>query len=152
MDNDNVYDLTNILKEIEDVAEEIILKAIELTKDLAEEESEIVDDVSEILGEEFDSNIIIEKAVDFIDEMTSDAKNVHREVENFSRYVIYGEGEKETEFFQKVWYGDMYDKSGIPGLRALLGDLKKQSLLLTDDNIIKFVSDTLSNKTTKEYA
>ena len=79
-------------------------------------------------------------------QLLKDAETVDKELPEFVKALQKGEGaisSIESQFFQQVWFGDMYDgKEGIRGLQELSSELKRQLKLVNEKHVI----DTLVKK------
>lgn len=135
------------IKGIEKVSEKILATTIRMMEDLKDEEGEIVEEIVDLLDDSIDNEIVIQNVMTVLGAHVEDAKLVHIGIGEFAEAVIKGEEAIEkihSSFFQQVWYGDMYDESGVEGLKALHQDLLTQEKQLTNDFIISSVISRLS--------
>lgn len=135
------------IKGIEEVSEKILATTIRMMEDLKDEEGEIVEEIVDSLDDSIDEETIIRDVMMVLGAHVEDAKLVHTGIGEFAEAVIKGEEAIDkiaSSFFQQVWYGDMYDESGVKGLEALLQDLLTQEKQLTNDFIISSVTSRLS--------
>lgn len=141
-DNDIVEEFIDQISE--EIQTKIVEKEIEkkgyLRKDIKDEEEEIIKSkrANKILR-----NISLSKV--------EDSENIIKEIESFSDAVRQGEeaieeGEKEFPFFCNVWYGDMYDKEKIAGLKILLKDLNLQFSKINSKDIIKIALSKINEE------
>ncbi len=144
---ESLSDMTQTLKDIEDLSEKIISKTIDLLKEINDDESEIIEDIVEQIDGTSDEEAT-EEAQEYLNSLVSDANIVYEGIGEFARAVVRGEAidKISSTFLQKVWYGDMYDDSHIEGLKRLQSDLQKNLNLLNDDNIISVVTSRLEKK------
>ncbi len=133
------------LKNIQSLSGKILSKGVQLLKDIASEESEIIEEISDQLDHSSDSEIA-EEAQNYLNSLITDSETIHQEIEEFARAVVRGNEavyKIDSLFFQQVWHGDMYDKDHVDGLKALCADLQGQLGLLTDDNVVNTVVSRL---------
>lgn len=141
--------LTRLLNNINKISEKIILEALPLMKELETTDNDLVDDfVSKYPGVEASvaSSALQEASLDLVD----DAKNIRKEIDEFSEAVILGEdgleeGSNLYPFLLQVWSGDIYDGSGISGLELLYKDLITQLNSINYEGILNRASVKFEN-------
>ena len=153
---ESLIDITSTLKELEDVAESIFLKALNLTKSIKEEVGDYIEEVTERINIELTEDEIVSASLSWIDDLVKDARIVKSDLPQFAftlqKNGVQGLDSLDSSFFQQVWLGDMYGEEGLQGLQALLKDLKNQNNKLAEDSLIealvqKFKSNTSESKT-----
>jgi len=142
--------LHGTLTSIKNVSNKIVQKTIQILTEISNDESDLVEDIAESLNQDLEDEEIVVEIQRYLDHLTADAETVYHEIGLFADAVIKGEGaieSIESDFFQQVWYGDMYDQDHVAGLRALLQDLQNQLRQLEEDHIINVISKRLSGTT-----
>ncbi len=140
----NMKELTKVMKGLERVSEKIIKTSLAIMLQVQNEDSEFIDDLAEMRGlpeETVDREELLFDLQDASMGWTSDAESVKRELPNFimsdghEMFRINDEPE-ECPFLTEVWNGDLYDKTGMDGLKELLKQLGDHLQTITAENLI----------------
>ena len=130
--------LAKTLKNINRVSKKILKDAVPIAEDLAGDDSELVEEFLERYNvtEEVAGGILQQTLLLFIE----DAERIENEFLIFSDVVCEGDdaiAEVEgCDFFQELWFGDIYDVARNKALTQFLKDLQATSQKINDDSII----------------
>lgn len=135
--------LSNIVTNIRKTSEKILHDAVPIAKDLSYDNSELIEDFIDehpSYNDETARKLLQSLILDLI----QDAEIVEKEIDVFEEVVCEGEegiiNTDGCDFFQRLWFGDIYDNSGIEALNELLIDLKKTSSQINWDYLIENAS------------
>ena len=141
--------LTTTLTDIDAVATKIIQRSVKIMNQLHDTDSEFVD---ELLDDLEDMKLARDDALKRLQEFsltyTVDAELVKRELPKFVTETSTDDGQQGSytvnseacPYLAQVWNGDMYDKTGVQGLKELLADLKGQLKSISSKNLVNNVA------------
>lgn len=133
-----------ILKRLDTTSQNIINASLKIMKRIQEVDSELVDDLAEELNleeDKIDRALLLSALQDASLEWSVDAQRVKGEIDNFvleedDIYTVNADVET-CPFLTEVWNGDLYDKTGVDGLKALLEDLEALLKEINEENLVK---------------
>lgn len=142
-----VQNLSKILGNLKTISTKIIENAVPIMKDLKNEDSDLVADVLDELGnsKEYSKDYILSLLQDETLSLVEDAQAVHREMEYFAESVIQGEdalmeSEEDYPYLLQVWCGDVYNGTeGVDALQKLYAELKENLGMVTEEEIVDAV-------------
>lgn len=140
--------LHRVLSSLRSTSADIVNKAVSILEEIEDDDNELIENILDEVSSSIDEVQIVDSVARYIGKITRDAKKVLSGLEDFATVVVEGERSIERTapgFFQQIWFGDMYDRSGVEGLEVLLEDLKQQRQHLEETFIIKSVSKTITN-------
>ena len=123
-------DLQFVLDRLKLTSVELLETALPIMQEMEDVDNDGVDVLVEH-NRKLSEEVALELLQDVTLEMIEDAKQVNKEIEEFSVIVMSLEDEAELEsvntpFLNQVWSGDIYDANEINGLEALADDLQTQ--------------------------
>lgn len=132
-----VKGFTKVLSQIEKISERIIRTAFPLLERLDSSDEDLVEaliyNFNDLKSEEA-LKILQKAALDMIhdaEKVTNETKLI--ELEDQGMFAVRFD---ECPFLAEVWSGDVYDKTGAEGFQALLEDLTKQLMNVTEEGLI----------------
>jgi hypothetical protein len=129
---DSLKKLSSSIDTIDTLCNQILGSAIVILNELKDDDNEILRNVLDYFRGATASlhdealDLLREKAFEYV----KDANVLKAELPKFVKEHPDGKGalidETDCPFLKEVWCGDMYDKIGIAGLKALIDDLREQ--------------------------
>jgi len=143
-----VQNLASVLSDIEKMSNKIVKNTLAILTDLADADSDMVEDVTESCSG-ISPEDILEKLREITIPLSSDAETILAEISSFSENIIQGDdilddGGDDYPFLLQVWYGDIYEKEELLGLKELYMDLEDQYEKITDSNIVILAIDSFA--------
>ena len=146
---DRFFNLSRTLQELDTTANEILGASVQLMKEMAEADSELIEDIQFLVTTgkvPVTSNQAADRAHELIIPLLSNAEAVKREIKNFIKSSTKGFtiNDAECPFFAQIWNGDMYDETEVAGLTELLKDLRSQLKKLNYNAFVRDCAASLS--------
>lgn len=149
---DRLVKTTQLLTDIQITSNSILYQANEILSQL-DDDSEIIENVIDESNTNESEETVSSEICKIVSDLISDAKIVKTELPEFVEAFQKGEEaieDIESQFFLKVWYGDMYGTEGIEALEELRDELKKQLKSLSDEEITKELVSRFSNNSSSK--
>lgn len=132
-----------ILDRIKSLAEDISAILIPFMRDVQNDQSVLVEEISTITG--FDIEKSKECISNLLIEASDDVSRVKNELERFKQSLESGDELVEDSFLSKVWHGDVYDVSYDEGLKKLEEELKENLEKSDEESIVQSCINSLTN-------
>lgn len=137
---DRLQALVGTLSSLKTTSNNIIRNMVPIMSKIAEDDNDIIDEVNH--RTEVEVEIISEYLQSMTLDIISDAEKVKAEIDAFASATEVGQNAIESNinsypFLADVWFGDVYGKEGIEGMKILLNDLRHEESKTTEDWIIE---------------
>lgn len=135
--------IVSITKSLKKTSIDVLREALPIMKVLLEDDNDLSDEIIHNLELPKEKLIAVNMYLrDYIENVISTAKLVRNEIDDFSESSIKGEEEleknmKKYPMLAEVWYGDTYNKEGIPALKILLKELETDLSKINENKIIE---------------